>query len=66
MTVDCLACDDEIDIGTGGEPHLTISARLGFRDSWNSYGRLHLECAKEHIGEGHFDVEAWAEGVSDK
>lgn len=69
MSVECLACGEEIDIGTvgthepDGEVHLTISARRGFRESWGSYGRVHVDCMEEKIGEGEFDPREWIEKV---
>lgn len=68
MTVNCLACGDPIDIGEAGgddgEVHITMSARRGFRESWKSFGRVHVECFHERVGEGEFDPEDWVEEIA--
>lgn len=77
--VDCLHCGESIDAGhykdddekeheldtfDRGNVHVTLGARLGFRQR-GGLGRLHVDCFHDVIGEGRFDPEEWGEAVRD-
>lgn len=62
--IECIACGDEIEV-SDDTVHLTVKARKRFRDSWNTYARLHVDCFTEAFGEGRFDADAWLAEVSD-
>lgn len=72
MTVTCLKCGGEIDIGSvgsdgdDGEVYLTVTARRKFRESWSTYARLHVDCFRDAVDDGEFDAREWAEGVADE
>jgi len=65
MTVHCLRCGEEIDIGSvghdesDGELHATIQVRRGFRES-SAGERLHTECFKEAFDK-KLPVPGWAD-----
>lgn len=68
MSIDCDYCGEPIDTGTigeddPGEVHLTVGARVRFRDSWNTFARLHVDCFTENVCEGRFDADSWREKV---
>jgi flagellar basal body rod protein FlgF len=61
MSKTCLICGDPIDISVGGDVHFTVNTRQGGRESWRSYGRLHIDCLNEIAEKGQFNPHTWGE-----